>query len=113
MKKGTMVKIIETGETYQTISQCARALGTYPQMIIRALQKNTTVPGGYHVRVLGKRAMADMPKRMYIRLRKGTDEPMAIADTEQELADMLGISASAVSKGILRHSPLYDTVIID
>ena len=98
-----MVKIIETGETYQTISQCARALGTYPQMIIRALQKNTTVPG----------AMADMPKRMYIRLRKGTDEPMAIADTEQELADMLGISASAVSKGILRHSPLYDTVIID
>lgn len=104
---GTRVRILETGQEFPSVAACARALSTYDQQIHLVLDSEKAFKG-FHIRTMSRQVQKE--KRLYIRLRKGTDEPLAVGETEQELADLLGVTKYAVSKGILRGSRLYAVV---
>lgn len=101
------VKIVETGEVFPTLSACALKLAANRTTLEEVLNSQRTYKG-YHIRNV--RECNKKNKFLYIRLRKGTDEPVAVASSHQELAWMLGISKSAVTKGISRGSRLYAVV---
>lgn len=57
-KQGIPVRVRETGETFESISECARQLGLYQSLVYRAVMTSGTC-NGYHIEALGEEGDAE------------------------------------------------------
>ena len=53
---GTKIRIVETGEEFKSISDCARAINGHTQLIIACLSGRRKTHKGFHFEVIGDRA---------------------------------------------------------